>query len=426
MEKIILDDLFKIYLSSIDSYNSKIWQTINDKYTIIDKSMLAVYLYVKILEDRNERDQFAVDTLTNYILKQIIYGETGNLALEITDKSQLDFYHKVIDELVIEKFAYKNRILARLKYNYQIIKDNPYQELLIFCEKIAELAILDKMVRRGNQEAESYFIEQMKRTIEMPLEKLDVFYSEKSRILQNIQENTFVNTQYGQLLQVVLNLKDVYRYSNLTTTIPENVLAHQYTMAVIGIVFSQYLNQEMGEAIDIYQVIVKSIFHDFGEYKGNEIVTQVKNYNEDTKKMFKMMEEADERDLKEKIGNNLFEIIISAMDGQEGYIIELMDKMIAIMKLWIEVEYMGNQTYIKSVCTIFQSRFKRFKKVEKIDSLKNKEFYLDLVRCCYIYVKEHLMECNEKLFLKYFTKQEQEEIRREIAEIRVDKTKFLE
>ena len=42
MEEIILDDLFKIYLSSIDSYNSKILQTINEKYTIIDKSMLAV------------------------------------------------------------------------------------------------------------------------------------------------------------------------------------------------------------------------------------------------------------------------------------------------------------------------------------------------------------------------------------------------
>ena len=123
MEEIILDDLFKIYLSSIDSYNSKIWQTINDKYTIIDKSMLAVYLYIKILEDRNEKDQIAVDTLTNYLLKQIIYGETGNLALVITDKTQLDFYNEVINELVIEKFEYKNRILEKLKYNYQVVED---------------------------------------------------------------------------------------------------------------------------------------------------------------------------------------------------------------------------------------------------------------------------------------------------------------
>ena len=95
------------------------------------------------------------------------------------------------------------------------------------------------------------------------------------------------------------------------------------------------------------------------------------------------------------------------------------------MKLWIEVDYMGNQTYIKSICSIFQSCFKRFKKVEQIDSLKNKEFYLDLVRCCYIYVKEHLLECNERLFLKYFTKKEQWKYREELAEIKSDKTKFL-
>lgn len=68
MEEIILDDLFKIYLSSIDSYNSKILQTINEKYTIIDKSTLAVYLYVKILEDRNEKEKLAIDTLTNYLV----------------------------------------------------------------------------------------------------------------------------------------------------------------------------------------------------------------------------------------------------------------------------------------------------------------------------------------------------------------------
>ena len=29
----VLDDLLKIYLSTIDSYNSKIYQTVNDKYT---------------------------------------------------------------------------------------------------------------------------------------------------------------------------------------------------------------------------------------------------------------------------------------------------------------------------------------------------------------------------------------------------------
>lgn len=118
--------------------------------------------------------------------------------------------------------------------------------------------------------------------------------------------------------------------------------------------------------------------------------------------MFYAMGKADEEELKEQIGDNLFEIISCADDEQEGYILEVLDKMLGIMKLCIEVEYMGNQTYLKAICSVFQSRFKKFKKVEKIDSLKNKEFYLDLVRCCYIYVKEHLLEYNLKSFFSFF------------------------
>ena len=45
-----IEDLFKIYNSSIDSYNAKILQRINSKYTIIDKAMLATYLYIRILK----------------------------------------------------------------------------------------------------------------------------------------------------------------------------------------------------------------------------------------------------------------------------------------------------------------------------------------------------------------------------------------
>ena len=110
----IIEDLLKIYISCIDSYNSKIYQTINDKYTIIDKSMLAIYQYIKILEDRNEKNQEAINVLSNYILKQIIYSETGNIVFEIVDKSKVDLYNEILDGLVIEKFEYKNRIMKKL------------------------------------------------------------------------------------------------------------------------------------------------------------------------------------------------------------------------------------------------------------------------------------------------------------------------
>ena len=82
----VLDDLLKIYLSTIDSYNSKIYQTVNDKYTIIDKSMITVYLFIKIIEDRKEQNDEAAGLIANYLLKQNIYGETGSLSFEISDK----------------------------------------------------------------------------------------------------------------------------------------------------------------------------------------------------------------------------------------------------------------------------------------------------------------------------------------------------
>ena len=87
---------------------------------------------------------------------------------------------------------------------------------------------------------------------------------------------------------------------------------------------------------------------------------------------------------------------------------------------------MGNNTYVKSIYSIYQDRFKRFKRVYKINDLKNKEFYINLVREFYIYVKEHLMENDIDMFLKYFTEGEKEEFRTEIELLKKDKNSFLE
>ena len=73
-----------------------------------------------------------------------------------------------------------------------------------------------------------------------------------------------------------MNLRDVYRYSSFTTILPENVLFHQYTITITSIIFAEYLNKEFKENFDITLLMEKSLFHDFGEYKGNEIVAHEK------------------------------------------------------------------------------------------------------------------------------------------------------
>ena len=423
----IIEDLFKIYLSSIDSYNSKIYQTINDKYTVVDKSMLTIYLFIKIIEDKNEKNKEVTDVLTNYVLKQAIYGETGNLSFEIKDKTKVGLYHEILEKLILEKFEYKNRIMQKLKYNYKNIPTNQYNELLTFLENIAEYVILQKMILRGNQEAIPTFNNIKNKIIDQfkNINSNDYFYLEKKTIINLIIENKLNESQYGNLMDVALNLKDVYRYSSIPSQLPENVLFHQYTVAVLGLLLAEYCKKELREEIDIYTLLVKSLFHDFSEYKGTEIITQIKNYNETTKKMFAEIEEEDQKDLETKIGINLYNIILQFGQGAEGYISEMIDKMLGIMKLWVEVGYFHNYTFIKTIVSIFQDRFKRFLKIEKINELKNKSFYLELLREYYIYIKEHLVEKDVEYFLRYFTREELKQFRAEIALLKSNPETFL-
>ena len=111
----LVEDLLKIYLSTMDSNNAKIFQNVNDKYTIIDKSMISAYLYIKILINLKINEDKAKEVLISYLVKQNIYGETGNLALEISNKDRKELYNEVLNNLISEQFEYKNRIVKILK-----------------------------------------------------------------------------------------------------------------------------------------------------------------------------------------------------------------------------------------------------------------------------------------------------------------------
>ena len=95
------------------------------------------------------------------------------------------------------------------------------------------------------------------------------------------------------------------------------------------------------------------------------------------------------------------------------------------MKLWVEVGYFHNYTFIKTINSIYQDRFKRFLRIKDIDEIKNKTFYLELLREYYIYIKEHLIEKDLEYFFKYFTKEELEEYREEIKLLKNNPETFL-
>lgn len=422
----LVEDLLKIYLSAMDSNNAKIFQNVNDKYTIIDKSMISAYLYIKILINLKINEDKAKEVLISYLVKQNIYGETGNLALEISNKDRKELYNEVLNNLILEQFKYKNRILKILKYNYKVIENDEYSELIEFCEEIADLYILDKLLKRGNWEVLTHinFIKEKFADYLCSHTKLSSkLEKEKLRIYKLILNEEFEETEYYNLIQIALKLKDVYRYSTLTTVVPEDVLFHQYCMTLANIVFADYMISK-GENIDKFKLVYKTLFHDFGEYKGNEIVAQIKLYNEETQKMFTEIEENDEKELEKLLGKDIYIIIKEYKNEKEGYIADILDKILGIMKLWIETGYMNNYTYIKSLCSVYQERFAKFKNLDRIQDLKDKEFLLQFLKSSYVYIKENLVNANFKILSIYFTKEEIENFKIEIKKLK--KLRFLE
>lgn len=422
----LVEDLLKVYLSSIDSNNAKIFQNVNEKYTIIDKSMISAYLYIKILNNLKIDEKKSKEVLISYLIKQNIYGETGNLALDISNIERKELYNEVLNHLVLEQFEYKNRLLKKLKYNYKIIENNEYSNLIEFCEEIADLYILDKLLKRGNWEVLSYINSIKEKFTDYLCSHTKVsakLEKEKTRIYKLILNEEFEETEYYNIIQIALKLKDVYRYSTLTTVVPEDVLFHQYCMTLANIVFADYMISK-GENIDKFKLVYKTLFHDFGEYKGNEIVAQIKLYNEETQKMFAEIEENDEKELEKLLGKDIYIIIEGYKNEKEGYIADILDKILGIMKLWIETGYMNNYTYIKSLCSVYQGRFAKFKNLDRIQDLKDKEFLLKFLKESFVYIKENLVNANTKILNIYFTKDEIKKFKEEIENLK--KLRFLE
>ena len=193
----------------------------------------------------------------------------------------------------------------------------------------------------------------------------------------------------------------------------------------MSIIFVEYCNNVLNEKIDLYSIITKALFHDFGEYKGTEIISHFKYYNEDSKKMFAEIEEKDEKDLEKRIGHNLYNIISNYKNDKEGYMVDYIDKIIGIMKLWVETGYFNNYTIIKTINAVYQERFKKFLKIKNMDGIINKEFFVDFLREYYIYIKENLVENNLKYTLKYFTEEEINDFRTEIKTLKTNPQKFL-
>ena len=423
----IIGDLTNIYLACIDSYTPRWRQTIDDKYKVMDKCLLAVYLYVLIIENREINNASSTQTLVNYLTRQAIYSEVGNLQYETKDTEKMHIFNETMEKVVMDRFQYLNNRLKTLKFPYKTIVENDYTKLIQFLEDISDYSIMKKIIHRGNKEAVNIYSDKCKhiKNLLNTISRNDMFYKEKMEIIELIENEKFEDSIYGRLVSVLLNLKDVHRFSITSLLVDENVLFHQFMVAITSLCIAIYANNNLNENFDIYKTIVISLFHDFGEYTGAEITSHIKKYNETTKKMFGEIEEAFEKQLRNKLGNKIYNYIKAMNENEpESYVCELMDKIHPFIKLYLEAYYYSNYTLVRQATFVYSKKLQIFSRIDDIDGISNKSFFKNLLIQHYIYLKEGILDANATIRSKYFTEDEIKKVRDEIKMLRENPESF--
>lgn len=411
--------MYLINLYAMDSNCVKKQQTINDRYTTIHETMLTTYFYFKWQEKTKGKIE-SDGMIRNALMMQLINFSTGNIGVDIEDGKQLRFYHQVKQQVVKEKIAYLNRNLKELQIN---LVEEEKEEIYLFFEQLADLWILLQLYKRGNfltVEAIQKKIQIL--TMQNKIENIEIANIQSqllgiletignSQALQDYLRENSVLRDYDKLAGIAFNLREVHRFSQANLVVKEDVLYHIYANTVMCVLLADWLIQQ-GENIDVNQILLKSCFHDFSEYTGNEIIASMKAYSEETTALFKKIEERDEKKLEDSIGSVMYEVIQGYKKDKNGYVVDIIDKMIGIMKVWIEEMIYGNKMMLKCFTADECKRFQRFYTSPYCTEFVYPEFYTTLLKSHYISIIEDFLK-QEEMSL-FWNKEEIQAIRESI------------
>ncbi len=138
----LINDMYKIYLYCIDSNNVKKFQTINNKYTTIDTTMLACYIFFQLVQDKNLNLNDAKIIIGNALIKKLVNASTGNFDVEIENIDYKKIYNDVKNIVLNEKILELNKNLDTLKIKLIKIENKELLYLFDSCEDLAEIFIL--------------------------------------------------------------------------------------------------------------------------------------------------------------------------------------------------------------------------------------------------------------------------------------------
>ena len=113
-------------------------------------------------------------------------------------------------------------------------------------------------------------------------------------------------------------------------------------------------------------------------------------------------------------------------DEPESYVCDFMDKMLPYIKTWIEIKYYNNYNYIRLTPLLYRQKLKKFSRINNIEGIKDKPFFLNLLVQYYIYLKQDSIDCNMNFLSKYFLENEIIEFRKEIEALKNNPESFFD
>jgi len=400
----LMEDMYKIKMYAADANHVKKNQPVNNRYTTIHSTMLAIFFFLKLSEKEYGKLNAANDMIQNALMVQLVNFSTGNMGVDSESEKQIKIYHNVKKKIISEKIEFLNRNLKEIKIPFVEIQED--ESIFLFCEQLADLWILKQLYMRGNELAYTEIekkISILTNYSDYEIKEVQKIKSKLPQILENLKNRQKLKQwlnkdedlkDYENLATVIFNLREVHRFSQAHLIVPQDVLFHLYLNTVICLIMTDWLEKQ-GEELDKAKILLKSLLHDFGEYTGNEIIASTKAYSLETSQMFEKIEENDERKLKEKIGLELFEIIKKYKTDKEGYVVNIIDKMIGIMKTKTELILYSNKTMLKCFTATECKRFQTFYTNPIRDELKLGNFYTTLLKSHYISIIECFLKQEE-------------------------------
>lgn len=147
----------------------------------------------------------------------------------------------------------------------------------------------------------------------------------------------------------VSTLSGVQRFSLLKLVHRENVLEHTGMVVIFALCIVQELNSDLPpeKQIEIEEVLVKAIVHDWDEVITGDIVRPTKYFSETLRRELKKLEQHGINKIAEALSFfTLPELHSTAKDGVTGYVVALADLLAAVHRVWEEVCIYNNHHMI--------------------------------------------------------------------------------